>query len=70
MQDNATLAMKPFVTEMLADLDNRDEADREQIKAIQHRIRERGVVRSISDVSMCQALWTRARWTRHWTGAQ
>ena len=46
MQDNATLAMKPFVTEMLADLDNRDEADREQIKAIQHRIRERGVVRS------------------------
>ena len=42
MEDNPTPAMEPFVNEMLADFDNRDEADREKIKAIrQQRIRER-----------------------------
>ena len=46
MEDNPTPAMEPFVNEMLADFDNRDEADREKIKAIQQRIRERSVVRS------------------------
>ena len=46
MENNATPAMEPFATEMLADLNRRDVEDREKIKAIQQLIRERGVVRS------------------------
>ena len=46
MENTNGPAMETFATEMLQDLDRRDAEDREEIKSIQGRIRERGVVRN------------------------